>query len=94
MILTRPLAALLLLAATASGASAQTSLTPQQRAEASALRDACAADHARFCADVRPGGGRILQCFQAHAADLSPACRTALSSAADLRKAAAGTPAK
>ena len=35
----------------------------------------CAPDVQKFCADVNPGGGRIVECLNAHAQDLSPACQ-------------------
>jgi hypothetical protein len=35
----------------------------------------CAGDVARFCADVVPGGGRVLRCLDAHREELSPRCR-------------------
>src|SRR6202011_2221339 len=45
-----------------SGAS--TPMSP--RAEMAMLRTDCRADYRRFCADVRPGGGRAIGCLQAH----------------------------
>ena len=38
------------------------------------LRAACGDDLQRFCADVRPGGGRLVQCLSSHAPEVSPAC--------------------
>ena len=35
----------------------------------------CRADEAKFCKDVRPGGGRIIRCLKQHEAELSPACQ-------------------
>lgn len=35
----------------------------------------CKADVSKFCADVKRGGGRIVQCLKQHEADLSPACK-------------------
>ena len=35
----------------------------------------CAADISKFCKDVKPGGGRILDCLSKNEKDLSPACR-------------------
>lgn len=67
------------------GAAAQ-SRSPEQKAAAEAVRDACRSDYDRFCASVRPGGGRILQCLESHAGDLVPACRTALEKARSLRR--------
>ncbi len=34
----------------------------------------CTQEIRTFCADVQPGGGRILQCLTANEAKLSPAC--------------------
>ena len=42
------------------------------------MRQACRADFQKFCADVRPGSGRVAQCLLAHRDGLSPACRDAL----------------
>lgn len=66
-------------------AAAQMGLTADQRATATALRDACGADYTRFCTSVRPGGGRILQCLEAHEGELAPSCRAALPQARALR---------
>ena len=43
-----------------------------------AVRQACGADIAKFCADVQAGGGRVMQCFKAHKDDLSDGCKSAL----------------
>lgn len=48
---------------------------PQQPVKA---KHACRPDVQRLCADVQPGGGRILACLKGHSADLSPDCTTAL----------------
>ena len=39
----------------------------------------CKADYSRLCSGVMPGGGRVLACFQAHKAEVSPDCADALS---------------
>ncbi|WP_349628209.1 cysteine rich repeat-containing protein [Bradyrhizobium sp. S69] len=44
------------------------------------LRSACGGDVRALCADVPPGGGRIVQCLAAQAAQLSPACHDVLGS--------------
>jgi hypothetical protein len=35
----------------------------------------CAADAARLCPGVEPGGGKQIACLKAHKADLSAACK-------------------
>jgi Cysteine rich repeat len=44
------------------------------------LRSACGGDVRALCGDVPPGGGRIVQCLAAQAAQLSPACHDVLGS--------------
>jgi len=39
---------------------------------------ACAEDAKQFCADLPPGDGRVLQCLQDHAQDVSDRCYAAL----------------
>ena len=46
------------------------------------MRTACMPDIKSFCADVEPGGGKIMQCLKDHKAQLSDACKSA---AAELR---------
>ena len=41
-------------------------------------RDACAEDLNKFCKDVQPGEGRLLQCLKKHDSELSPQCRETL----------------
>ncbi|PVB59580.1 cysteine rich repeat-containing protein [Labrenzia sp. 011] len=57
-----------------SAASAQ-DLTRQQMRE---IRSACEADVRNLCAGKQPGGGRLLQCLQANAENMSPACANKL----------------
>jgi cysteine rich repeat protein len=52
-----------------------------QGADRGALRAACTADAKRLCAEVQPGGGRIVQCLRARDKELSSACRDALAAA-------------
>lgn len=35
----------------------------------------CAADAARLCSQVEPGGGAQIACLKAHKSELSPACK-------------------
>jgi hypothetical protein len=37
-------------------------------------QQACTGDMEKFCKDVQPGEGRILNCLRGHAQELSPAC--------------------
>jgi len=39
------------------------------------FRQACKDDVMNFCKDVKPGGGRILQCLKEHQNALSPECK-------------------
>ena len=45
------------------------------------LKAACGADYKAHCSTVVPGGGRIIACMKAHAAQLSPGCKAALAEA-------------
>jgi len=67
-------------AAPATAAAPASTLSP--RDEARAVRANCGSDLQKYCADVRLGGGRALQCLRVHAADLTPACQSTLSSLA------------
>jgi hypothetical protein len=46
--------------------------------EMGALAATCRNDVVRWCSDVAPGGGRVVGCLRANAADLSPECGDAL----------------
>jgi hypothetical protein len=37
-------------------------------------RKACHEDVKKFCGEVKPGEGRIIQCLKQHSQELSPAC--------------------
>jgi Cysteine rich repeat len=45
----------------------------RQRFQAAA--EACKPDVEKFCQDVQPGGGRIIQCLRQHETELSDACK-------------------
>jgi hypothetical protein len=49
----------------------------QDNAAVAVLRAGCADDAQKFCANVAPGGGRILQCLKDHKDSLSDKCRQA-----------------
>ncbi len=38
-------------------------------------KQACAKDIEKFCADVTPGGGRLMKCLKPHLNELTPECR-------------------
>ncbi len=38
----------------------------------------CKADYEKLCGDVKPGGGRIMECLKEHKDELSPECKTFL----------------
>jgi len=38
----------------------------------------CAEEIAKYCKDVKPGGGRILDCLNEHQKDLSVSCKNKL----------------
>ena len=40
----------------------------------------CSKDIEKFCAGVKPGGGRLLKCLKPHMDELTPACREELQS--------------
>jgi len=41
-------------------------------------RNACRDDVAKFCAEVQPGGGRLMSCLKAHESELSLECRDSI----------------
>ncbi len=53
-----------------------------------ATMSVCMADRSRLCADVMPGGGRIVRCLAAKSAQLAPACRSGMEQARDALVAA------
>ena len=60
----------LFLAAMAAGLAAQPAKL------AFAADEPCASDRMKFCADVKPGGGQLLDCLNRNAANLTPSCKT------------------
>ncbi|GIL40767.1 cysteine rich repeat-containing protein [Roseiterribacter gracilis] len=72
----RLLAALLLIAGTASAAEPEIPAARQQQLRA--IAEACTPDAQKFCKDVERGEGRIVKCLRDHAAELSPACKAGL----------------
>jgi hypothetical protein len=50
-------------------------ILPQRRLAIVAI---CHVDVGRFCADMPPGGGRILECLAANASSLGPDCYAAV----------------
>ena len=53
-------------------------------------REACAPDIQKLCPDVKPGGGRIIQCLRSHATEVSDPCKTAMQQAHGHRHGAGG----
>jgi len=49
-------------------------------------RHACRADVKRLCDGVKPGGGRLKDCFKAHREEISADCRAALKGARERRQ--------
>lgn len=43
-------------------------------------RGACRDDVSKFCKDVQPGGGRIMECLKEHQNELSPECKSRMAS--------------
>jgi hypothetical protein len=38
-------------------------------------KNPCAGDVVKYCKDVTPGGGRLVQCLKQHESELSPECK-------------------
>ena len=54
---------------------------PGQAAGQRKVAQACAADRKAYCADAKPGGGRIAACLQENADKLTAECHSALDAA-------------
>ncbi|HXX76245.1 MAG TPA: cysteine rich repeat-containing protein [Nitrospiraceae bacterium] len=50
------------------------------------MRQACAADVKNFCAQVKPGGGRIVECLEDHSKEISDECYDLLEKRAERQK--------
>ena len=48
---------------------------PRARPRGARFQAACQADLARFCSQLRPGGGRLWRCAKQHFPKLSPSCQ-------------------
>jgi hypothetical protein len=44
-------------------------------AQTASEREACQADYQKFCSDIVPGGGRVLECLAKQKDKLTPACQ-------------------
>lgn len=75
------IAALLLLAVTAGPAPAQ----QVSRAQMQQIRAVCEADVQRLCPGIQPGGGRLLQCLQQNAPEVSEPCTAKLAELGAMR---------
>ena len=66
-----------------AGMIAAASLTALLASSASAqvpasISQACTGDYRKLCANVVPGGGRVIACMKARESEVSEACRAAL----------------
>jgi hypothetical protein len=68
----------LCLAATAQSAMADEPPTAPSPQPANPVHAACAADIQKLCADVQPGGGRIIACLRQHRDEVSDGCKQAM----------------
>ncbi len=71
----RSLLVLSVLFGLAGAAVAQTAPPPEHRHHGP---HACRPDIEKFCADTKPGDGRIIACLNSHKTDLTPACAAGL----------------
>jgi hypothetical protein len=61
-----------------SAQAQETSPAAPQAPPPPSLRQACQADYQKLCPGVQRGGGRIIECLNAHKDNLSTACQEAL----------------
>jgi hypothetical protein len=59
----------------APGAQPSEAQPPGTRRPASRIVAACGRELAKFCSQVRPGGGRLWRCVRQHFSALSPTCQ-------------------
>lgn len=71
----------LALCAAAPALCAEPQPAPESSAIANEIAASCKGDRAKFCAEVKPGGGRIKACYEAHKDQLSKACQDARAAA-------------
>ncbi len=71
----------------AAAETAEPALDISPRTAIAATLRACRTDAARHCAEIAPGGGRILACLEARRPRLAPACAARLAPARALRTA-------
>ena len=64
-----------------------TPLGAQTAAASEALGKPCAEDIAKLCPGVKPGGGRIAQCLQGKADQVSAACKARIEQAKEVNQA-------
>jgi hypothetical protein len=62
-------------------AVAQTNSSTAGASGGGKFRAACGEDLQRFCADVQPGGGRLVQCLSSHTSELSAGCGNMIAAA-------------
>lgn len=57
----------------------QGQMTPEHREQAMhKMKQSCGVDINKFCHDVKPGEGRIIQCLEQHQAEVSQECNQLL----------------
>ncbi len=50
------------------------------------FKEACKDDATKLCKDVKPGGGRILQCLKQHEGELSSSCKEGMTQSKGRKK--------